>query len=173
MAPLWWDSIIFWLILITHNGRATGGWWRRHIISTCDKDCFQCWIFSCQCVNNFPLHRHKAAAYYGMTRALYIVHSQFRWMDIFRISLQQTALIFNSIHNYVDSRYLQTKVQAWPIESLSSIIGRQKNNYRPNLFNSKLDLNAGEAILPIDFSFNWENDRLAADKVSVSDIDNV
>ena len=94
-------------------------------------------------------------------------------MDIFRISLQQTALIFNSIHNYVDSRYLQTKVQTWPIESLSSIIGRQKNNYRPNLFNSKLDLNAGEAILPIDFSFNWENDRLAADKVSVSDIDNV
>ena len=94
-------------------------------------------------------------------------------MDIFRISLQQTALIFNSIHNYVDSRYPQTKVQAWPIESLSSIIGRQKNNYRPNLFNSKLDLNAGEAILPIDFSFNWENDRLAADKVSVSDIDNV
>ena len=94
-------------------------------------------------------------------------------MDIFRISLQQTALIFNSIHNYVDRRYLQTKVQAWPIESLSSIIGRQKNNYRPNLFNSKLDLNAGEAILPIDFSFNWENDRLAADKVSVSDIDNV
>ena len=94
-------------------------------------------------------------------------------MDIFRISLQQTALIFNSIHNYVDSRYLQTKVQVWPIESLSSIIGRQKNNYRPNLFNSKLDLNAGEAILPIDFSFNWENDRLAADKVSVSDIDNV
>ena len=54
----------------------------------------------------------------------------------------------------IDSRYLQTKVQAWPIESLSSIIGRQKNNYRPNLFNSKLDLNAGEAILPIDFSFN-------------------
>ena len=52
-------------------------------------------------------------------------------------------------------------------------VGRQKNNYRPNLFNSKLDLNAGEAILPIDFSFNWENDRLAADKVSVSDIDNV
>ena len=94
-------------------------------------------------------------------------------MDIFRISLQQTALIFNSIHNYVDVDIYKLKVQAWPIESLSSIIGRQKNNYRPNLFNSKLDLNAGEAILPIDFSFNWENDRLAADKVSVSDIDNV